>query len=73
MAEPQPGHFALLDPEKEAPMQAAIRAAGAEGDSVGGILETVITGVPAASANRSLIVWKVRSPTWRCHPSCQRH
>ena len=31
MAEPQPGHFALLDPEKEAPMQAAIRAAGAEG------------------------------------------
>ncbi|HRL44095.1 MAG TPA: chorismate synthase, partial [Gemmiger qucibialis] len=40
-------HFALLDPEKEAPMQAAIRAAGAEGDSVGGILETVITGVPA--------------------------
>ena len=38
MAEPQPGHFALLDPEKEAPM---------EGDSVGGILETVITGVPA--------------------------
>ena len=30
MAEPQPGHFALLDPEKEAPMQAAIRAAGAE-------------------------------------------
>ena len=47
MAEPQPGHFALLDPEKEAPMQAAIRAAGAEGDSVGGILETVITGVPA--------------------------
>lgn len=44
LAEPQPGHFALLDPEKEAPMQAAIRAAGAEGDSVGGILETVITG-----------------------------
>ena len=39
MAEPQPGHFALLDPEKEAPMQAAIRAAGAEGDSVGGITE----------------------------------
>lgn len=65
LAEPQPGHFALLDPEKEAPMQAAIRAAGAEGDSVGGILETVITGVPRASANRSLTVWKVRSPTWR--------
>ena len=47
MAEPQPGHFALLDPEKEAPMQAAIRAAGAEGDSVGGMLETAILGLPA--------------------------
>lgn len=47
LPEPEPGHFALLDPAREAPMQAAIRAAGAEGDSVGGILETVITGVPA--------------------------
>ena len=47
MPEPEPGHFALLDPDKEAPMQAAIRAAGAQGDSVGGILETVVTGVPA--------------------------
>lgn len=47
MPEPEPGHFALLDPDKEAPMQAAIRAAGAEGDSVGGILETVVTGMPA--------------------------
>ena len=47
LPEPEPGHFALLDPSREAPMQAAIRAAGAEGDSVGGILETVITGVPA--------------------------
>ena len=47
MPEPEPGHFALLDPDKEAPMQAAIRAAGAEGDSVGGILETVVTGIPA--------------------------
>lgn len=28
-------------------MQAAIRAAGGEGDSVGGILETVVTGLPA--------------------------
>ena len=42
-----PGHFALLDPGKEAEMQAAIRAAGADGDSVGGILETVVTGLPA--------------------------
>ena len=39
--------FALLDPAAEAPMQAAIRAAGAEGDSVGGILETAILGLPA--------------------------
>lgn len=45
--EPAPGHFALLDPEKEIPMQQAIRRAGAAGDSVGGLLETVITGVPA--------------------------
>ena len=45
--DPEPGHFALLDPAKEAPMMAAIRAAGEQGDSVGGILETVITGVPA--------------------------
>ena len=39
--------FAVLDAAVEEPMKAAIRAAGAEGDSVGGILETVITGVPA--------------------------
>ena len=45
--EPQPGHFALLDPGREAAMQAAIRAAGAEGDSVGGVLETMVTGLPA--------------------------
>lgn len=44
---PQPGRFALLDPEREAPMQAAIRAAGADRDSVGGILETIVTGLPA--------------------------
>ena len=46
-ADPQPGHFALADPEREAAMQQAIRDAGAEGDSVGGILETVVTGIPA--------------------------
>ena len=28
-------------------MQTAIRAAGSEGDSVGGILETIVTGLPA--------------------------
>ncbi len=47
LPEPDPGHFALLDPSREAPMQAAIRAAGSEGDSVGGILETIVTGLPA--------------------------
>ena len=39
--------FALLDQSAEAPMQAAIRAAGSEGDSVGGVLETAILGLPA--------------------------
>ena len=47
MPEPEPGHFALLDSSKEAAMQDAIRAAGSDRDSVGGILETVITGLPA--------------------------
>ena len=39
--------FALIDPAAEAPMQAAIRAAGASRDSTGGILETAVTGLPA--------------------------
>lgn len=39
--------FALLDAAAEEPIKAAIRAAGAEGDSVGGILETAVTGLPA--------------------------
>ena len=39
--------FALLDGSVEEPMKAAIRAAGAEGDSVGGMLETAILGLPA--------------------------
>ena len=47
LPEPEPGHFALLDPSKEIPMQEAIRAAAKDADSVGGILETVITGLPA--------------------------
>ena len=47
LPEPEPGHFALLDPSKEIPMQEAIRAAARDADSVGGILETVITGLPA--------------------------
>ncbi len=47
LPEPEPGHFALLDSSKEASMQEAIRAAGSEGDSVGGVLETIVTGLPA--------------------------
>ena len=39
--------FAVLDPAVEEPMKAAIRAAGADGDSVGGLLETAILGLPA--------------------------
>lgn len=42
-----PTHFSLIDPQRELAMQQAIRTAGAAGDSVGGILETVITGLPA--------------------------
>ena len=39
--------FAVLDAAVEEPMKTAIRAAGAEGDSVGGVLETAILGLPA--------------------------
>ena len=39
--------FALLDPAAEEPMKEAIRAAGREGDSVGGVLETAVLGLPA--------------------------
>ena len=43
----KPEGFAVLDETVEEPMKAAIRAAGSEGDSVGGILETAILGLPA--------------------------
>lgn len=39
--------FAVLSEEAGAQMQAAITAAKEEGDSVGGVLETVVTGLPA--------------------------
>ena len=39
--------FAVLDDAAGEAMQAAILAAAADGDSVGGVLETVVTGVPA--------------------------
>ncbi len=39
--------FAALDPEAGERMRRAISAAAADGDSVGGILETAVTGLPA--------------------------
>lgn len=39
--------FAALDDSKGSEMAAAIEAAAAEGDSVGGVLETAVIGVPA--------------------------
>ncbi len=39
--------FAVLDDAKGADMRAAIEAAAAEGDSVGGVLETAVIGMPA--------------------------
>ena len=39
--------FAVLDDAQGEKMRAAIEAAAAEGDSVGGVLETAVTGLPA--------------------------
>ena len=39
--------FAVLDEDAGAKMRAAIEAAAAEGDSVGGVLETAVLGLPA--------------------------
>ncbi len=39
--------FAVLDPEKESEMLTAAEKAASEGDSVGGILETAVLGLPA--------------------------
>ncbi len=46
-------------------MKAAIRAAGAEGDSVGGMLETAILGLPAGVGEPVLTAWRASWPTWR--------
>lgn len=40
-------NFAVLDPEIATAMVEKIEAAAAEGDSVGGVLETAVTGFPA--------------------------
>ena len=39
--------FAVLDEAKGAEMRAAVEAAAKAGDSVGGVLETMVTGLPA--------------------------
>ncbi len=38
--------FSLLDPAKEAPMRAAVDAARSRADSVGGVVELAVTGLP---------------------------
>lgn len=40
-------NFAVLDPEKVALMKAKAEEIAAEGDSIGGVLETLVTGMPA--------------------------
>lgn len=39
--------FAVLDNDRGEEMKASVEAAAAEGDSVGGVLETVVVGMPA--------------------------
>ena len=39
--------FAVLDPKKSEEMQSAIEEAAGSGDSVGGVLETAVLGIPA--------------------------
>lgn len=39
--------FPVLDPEVEEPMRAAILQARRDGDSVGGVVECIVTGLPA--------------------------
>ena len=43
----QESQFAVLDPEAADKMRAAMKAAAEDGDSVGGVLETAVTGMPA--------------------------
>ena len=43
----QESQFAVLDPEAADKMRAAMKAAAEDGDSVGGVLETSVTGMPA--------------------------
>ena len=56
--------LAVLDPLRARAMTQAIEAAAAEGDSVGGILETVVPGLPAGLGEPFSAAWKARWP--RC-------
>ncbi len=47
LAELETKEFAVLDTAREKEMRAVILEAAKDGDSVGGILETVVTGLPA--------------------------
>ena len=50
--------FAVLDSSAAERMQDAIRSAAAEGDSVGGVLETAAAGLPAGIGSRGSIHWR---------------
>ena len=52
------GYFSLLDPEKEAPMRAVIEEARQALDSVGGVVECAVTGLPAGLGSPCSAVWK---------------
>lgn len=47
MALAQSLEFGVLDPQKSVDMHSLIEEAASQGDSVGGVLETVVTGLPA--------------------------
>ena len=63
----------MLDETVEEPMKAAIRAAGAEGDSVGGMLETAILGLPAGIGEPYLTAWKRDRTSGVLRPRRQGH
>jgi len=44
-------HFPVLNPEAGSKMRQAIAQARSEGDSVGGIIECIVTGLPAGLGN----------------------
>ena len=59
----QTATFPVLDTTVELPMKEQILSAKADGDSVGGVLETAVIGLPAGSASPGLTPLKVSFPT----------